>query len=67
MRVHALAPLLVGLSIAAIGVGCGRSGGQSSPDLTSPTSTAPGTLVKQPLGASSVGGAASAKPAAPAH
>lgn len=66
MRVHALAPLLIGLSIAAIGVGCGRSGGSGGPDLTSPTSSAPGTLVKQPLGASSVNGAGSAKPA-PAH
>jgi ABC-type phosphate transport system substrate-binding protein len=66
MRVHALAPLLVGLSIAAIGVGCGRSSGSSSPDLTSPTSSAPGTLVKQPLGASSVNGAGSSRPA-PVH
>jgi hypothetical protein len=64
MRVHALAPLLVGLSIAAIGVGCGKSSSSSSPDLTSPTSSAPGTLVKQPLGASSVGGAAKPPPAA---
>ncbi|MEP7124487.1 MAG: hypothetical protein ABJE95_26400 [Byssovorax sp.] len=63
MRVPALAPLLIGLAIAAIGVGCGRSSGQSSPDLASPTSSAPGTLVRQPLGASSVNAAGTAKPA----
>ena len=64
MRLHALAPLTVALSIAAaIVAGCGRSGSSSSPDLASPSSSAPGTVVRQPLGASSVNGAGSAKPA----
>jgi hypothetical protein len=63
MRLSALAPLLIGLSIVAIGVGCGRSSSSGSADLTSPTSSAPGTPVKLPLGASSVNGAASARPA----
>jgi hypothetical protein len=62
MRLPALAPLLIGLTIAAIGVGCGRQSSSTTTDLASPTSSAPGTLVKQPLGASSVGGAVKPPP-----
>lgn len=64
MRIPALTASIVGLVIAALSVGCGS---KTSTDLSSPTSTAPGTQVKQPLGASSAGGAASAKPPTPAH
>ncbi len=56
MRSPSLAPLLLGLSLAAIGVGCGRQSSSTGSDLGSPASSAPGTLVRQPLGASSVGG-----------
>lgn len=62
MRIPALTASMVGLVIAALSVGCGS---KTSTDLASPTSTAPGTPVKQPLGPSSAGGAASARP--PAH
>jgi hypothetical protein len=61
MRIQGLAPLLIGLSIAAVSVGCGRSSSTTT-DPTSPPSSAPGTLVKQPLGSSSAGAAASARP-----
>jgi hypothetical protein len=63
MRIHGLAPLMIGLAVATIAVGCGRSGSPATTDLTSPTSSAPGTVVKQPLGSSSAGAAASARPA----
>jgi len=64
MRIPALTASIVGLMIATLSVGCGS---KTSTDLTSPTSTAPGTLVKQPLGTSSAIGAGSAKPPTPAH
>ncbi len=63
MRIPALTASMVGLVLAALSVGCGS---KTSTDLTSPTSTAPGTQVKQPLGASSASGTASERPA-PAH
>jgi hypothetical protein len=63
MRIPALTASIVVLVIAALGVGCGS---KTSTDLASPTSTAPGTPVKQPLGASSASGTSSARPA-PAH
>ncbi len=63
MRIPALTASIVGLVIAALSVGCGS---KTSTDLTSPTSTAPGTQVKQTLGASSANATGSARPA-PAH
>lgn len=63
MRIPALTASIIGLMIAALSVGCGS---KTSTDLTSPTSTAPGTQVKQPLGASSAGGTGLERPA-PAH
>ncbi len=68
MRIQAPTAVMISLTIAvtaAIGVGCGPSGSSRTTDLTSPTSSAAGTQVKQPLGASSAGGAGT-RPA-PAH
>lgn len=57
MRLRAFAPLLIALSTAALGVGCNSKGSSGTPDTTTPTSSAAGTQVRQPLGASSVGDA----------
>ena len=65
MRLRAFAPLMIALSISALVVGCNSKGSSGTTDLTSPTSSAAGTPVKQPLGASSAGGTGT-KPA-PAH
>lgn len=65
MRVRAFAPLLVALSVVALGLGCNSKGSSGTNDVAAPPSSAAGTPVRQPLGASSVGGAA-AKPA-PSH
>ena len=63
MRIHGFAPLVIALSLVTIGVGCGEKG---SSDPTAGTSSAPGTVVRQPLGVSSAGGTGSARPA-PSH
>ena len=55
MRLRAFALLLIAFSTAAFGVGCDSKASSGTTDLTSPSSSAPGTQVKQPLGASSAG------------
>jgi len=64
MRIHGFAPLVIALSFVTIGVGCGEKG---SSDPAAGTSSAPGTVVRQPLGVSSAGGTGSARPAASAR
>ena len=56
MRLRAFAPLLIGLSIAALGAGCNSKSSAGTTEVTAPASSAAGTPVRQPLGASSVGG-----------
>ncbi len=51
MRIHGFAPLLLALSLVTIGAGCGQKGSSGSSDPGA--SSAPGTVVKQPLGPSS--------------
>jgi hypothetical protein len=59
MRTHGVTPLLLAASLALLSGGCGQksSSGSSEPGASS----APGTVVRQPLGASSAAG--SVKPA----
>ena len=61
MRIHGVKPLVIALSLATMSVGCGQksSSGSSDPGASS----APGTVVRQPLGASSASPASSARPA----
>lgn len=63
MRTHRLAPLLLGLVLTALAIGCNSKGSSSASDPASTTSSAPGTMVKPALGISSAGNAASARPA----
>jgi hypothetical protein len=65
MRVRAFAPLMIALSIAAIGAGCNSKSSSGTTEAAATASSAAGTPVRQPLGASSVGGAGT-KPV-PAH
>lgn len=61
MRVRVFAPLMIAISIsiAALGVGCNSKSSSGTNDVAAPASSAAGTPVRQPLGASSV----NAKPA----
>ena len=56
MRLRVFAPLLLVISVAALVAGCNSKSSSGTTDVTSPTSSAAGTPVRQPLGASSVGG-----------
>jgi hypothetical protein len=58
MRTHGFAPLLIAFSLLTIGAGCGQKGSSGSSDPGA--SSAPGTVVKQPLGVSSASPAGSA-------
>ena len=62
MRVRAFAPLMIAISVAALVAGCNSKSSSGTIEATAPASSAAGTPVRQPLGASSVGGPA-AKPA----
>ena len=63
MRIHGVKPLVMALSLATMSVGCGQKGSSGSSDPGA--SSSPGTVVRQPLGASSESATGSARPTTP--